>query len=789
MTRTSKALKRLGIAGLAVVTIGAGVPALIASTAQAAGPVTSVTYNSTSNKAGAAGTCLNYSVHAADAAAAPVANATITVTVSTSTPNADVQFCTQAQTGFGDNTVANQPAPSPGSPVGTQGGPVPAGGGTSTDVATFRTDVNGNVTFGLVSTLNGTTATFTPFVDNNANGTVDPTDVAGPQGTANWGPGGPAGSTAAQNAVTGLAVDRGTDAAVVSESRSFTLTATGVNGAQPGVQVSYIVTGAETKGPTACATLTDNNGQTRCSVTFTVVGNDTVRFFVNQTNNVAGNTPTFDAGEPTATVAETVTAAPTAGSLAVSVACLADAGNGLDTQTPCVNEVNDTNRSFRAVVDNSSSTSTNLTPGTRLSFAVTGGSGDETVTNSGNAGNFAGQAPAGTQPNECVTVDYNGTSAPAPTDPSASTTNSYCDVIVNDPTPVSGEVLTLTATVRGTTTSGSATLAFRNAPSDARNISISPKTATTAPNSARTFTATVVDSLGKAVQGVAVTFTESGAGAFRNGSSTVNGTTDANGQASVEVISLPGETGSETITVSIDTPAGTQCQKTSGATPATAGNTPTGGPVPAGQTAGNCTDSATNTFATASPSPSTSPSAGGTPTLATSTPDIQPNQRGLYQATNLTAGVTYELRCYSRPSTTYFTARSITASTSTLEYGILPGTNTRCYVRPAGDETKASNSVVINVHTTLSLSAVRTGVRTYVFQGRNLPRRSGQLITLYRLSGGQEIRTSNLVTDASGIFRVTRKFTGTGTFQFRVRTSQNLTNAAGASVAITVTVH
>src|SRR4051794_39409456 len=33
MTRTSRALKRLGIAGLAVVTIGAGVPALTASVA------------------------------------------------------------------------------------------------------------------------------------------------------------------------------------------------------------------------------------------------------------------------------------------------------------------------------------------------------------------------------------------------------------------------------------------------------------------------------------------------------------------------------------------------------------------------------------------------------------------------------------------------------------------------------------------------------------------------------------------------------------------------------------
>ena len=155
------------------------------------------------------------------------------------------------------------------------------------------------------------------------------------------------------------------------------------------------------------------------------------------------------------------------------------------------------------------------------------------------------------------------------------------------------------------------------------------------------------------------------------------------------------------------------------------------------------------------------------------------------------ANTTLELMCYSRPSTTYFAARSATVSagSTTLEFRILPGTNTRCYVRPEGNESLASNSVVINVHTTLSLSAVRTGVRQYIFQGRNLPRRSGQLITLYRIANGQEIRTSNLTTDASGIYRVTRTFTGTGTFQFRVRTSQTLTNAPGASNIITVTVH
>ncbi|GAC1441669.1 MAG: hypothetical protein NVSMB55_10060 [Mycobacteriales bacterium] len=191
-----------------------------------------------------------------------------------------------------------------------------------------------------------------------------------------------------------------------------------------------------------------------------------------------------------------------------------------------------------------------------------------------------------------------------------------------------------------------------------------------------------------------------------------------------------------------------------------------------------------------SPSPSASPSAARQSlSLSTSTPDIQPTQAGQLTA-NGQDGQPVELRCYSRPSSTYVTARGpVTLSGGSTRFTITPGTNTRCYVRYAGDDATASPSVVINVHTTLSLSAVRTAVRTYTFQGRNLPRRSGQLITLYRIdSNGSEIRATNLTTDSSGIYRVSRRFTGSGTFQFVVRTSQTLTNAPGARSRITVSV-
>jgi hypothetical protein len=148
-----------------------------------------------------------------------------------------------------------------------------------------------------------------------------------------------------------------------------------------------------------------------------------------------------------------------------------------------------------------------------------------------------------------------------------------------------------------------------------------------------------------------------------------------------------------------------------------------------------------------------------------------------------------QLFCYSRPNTQYRQVRPATlgqgltvGSTGTIDFTVFPGTNTRCKAQYVNDPASGSNSVVINVHTTLSLSAYRDGVRRYHFQGRNLPRRAGQLITLYRLDRtGREIRTATTYTNTSGIWRINRRFTGSGAFRFVARTSRTLTNAPGKS--------
>jgi hypothetical protein len=329
------------------------------------------------------------------------------------------------------------------------------------------------------------------------------------------------------------------------------------------------------------------------------------------------------------------------------------------------------------------------------------------------------------------------------------------------------------------------------AAANARYIALTPKNAALTSGKSDTFTATITDVNGAPAQGVFVVFSESGPGQFSNGASTINGTSDATGRVQVRVDSAATESGTETITATIGT-TGTQCSQAAGAGSGATSTTP----------AGNCADTVTQTITSASPTPSKSPSATPTvsisPTstrqdlgISTSTPNIQPNQVGVLDVTGQ-PNSPVELECYTRPNTDYFTARGPINLTSsgTTQFRILPGANTRCYVRYAGDDSTASPTIVINVHTTLSLSAVKqSGVRNYLFQGRNLPRRPGQLITLYRIDNtGKEIRTANLTTDSSGIYKVSRHFTGTGTFLFRVRTSQTLNNAAGASTTYRLTI-
>ncbi len=299
-----------------------------------------------------------------------------------------------------------------------------------------------------------------------------------------------------------------------------------------------------------------------------------------------------------------------------------------------------------------------------------------------------------------------------------------------------------------------------------------------------------------------MTFTETGAGAFRNGSSTATGVTDANGRATVETLSLPGETGTQTVRADIS-------QATNGAGANQCGNAANTGTDPQGDqlntttrtgAAGNCTDTATVTYGTASPSPSATPTATASPT-ATSSPSGPPNaactvvpvttlDRDTIIATG-SAGVTVkgtpnsiiDLFAYSRPSTTFRVVRSAeVGNDGTATFRVVPPTNTRLYAQQRG--CNAGSSIVLNVRTALSLAVVRNGKRDYTFSGDSLPARTGGLIiSLYRItnSGSQVLTSQVRASSTNGEWSLRRKFTGTGRFGFVVRTGQDLQNAPGSS--------
>ncbi len=166
-----------------------------------------------------------------------------------------------------------------------------------------------------------------------------------------------------------------------------------------------------------------------------------------------------------------------------------------------------------------------------------------------------------------------------------------------------------------------------------------------------------------------------------------------------------------------------------------------------------------------------------------------------------------DVYAYSRPSSTYGIVRSGTTDASgDISWPVTPGGNTRLYAHYTSAGTTTVNdspTTVITVHTSLSLSAYRDGVRRYHFQGTNLPRRAGQLITLYRYATGPHldqycipsaesydgpsgsscvaVRTATAVTNSSNVWRIDRTFPGSGQFYFVARTSKTLTNVAGFS--------
>ncbi|MCW2778085.1 MAG: hypothetical protein JWN17_1810, partial [Frankiales bacterium] len=653
MSRTSsKTLTRLCIGGVAAATIG-GALVLPFGTANAATRAVGDTISiAPTSSTASAGTCRAYTVNVKDAAGANAQARSVTVRLTERTPagqvateSFDVAFCAPQAPDAAAGTVVT--------PAAAQTDSTTA---ADTDTATFATDAQGNVTFGVVGAIGGNpqtgTADILAFIDDStANGATANNQVpnAGEQtaassltvtagGTAT-GATTPGSKTTANEVVRGITLTPPSQIVVAnSGTNNVTVQATLKNAAGDtviGATPTADVTGANDTATISCSQ-SDNNGVSTCQYTAPNAGNDNILVYVNQfgagngaTPPVTTNNDSLNSGEPSATAAATAQA-PQAVNTTVLLQCATNrtvAGsastvgtNNTGTQSECEAPLSQTTEVFTATVRDAAGTPVS---GALVNFAI--------------ASNTAGVNESGT---DVETLS----ASQALTDASGVATTTLTNA-----KPSQGERIAVSATITrfiaGTTgptqaETSTSRVTFRNpTPAEARNIVVSPASDTVTVGGVRQITATATDRFGRPVQGVGVNFAETGTGRFTNGDSSVTRVTNASGVASIEVTTQSNEApGQETVTATIvgyDTNGdGTvdaardttvtnndECEQPTGITLYGQNGTAPGNVQQPGLKAGNCAATSTINFVAgaASPSPTATTGASATPT-ATSTP-------------------------------------------------------------------------------------------------------------------------------------------------------------------------
>ncbi len=316
MTRTSRALKRLGVAGVALVTIGAGMPALLATSASAA-VATSITITP-STQSGATGTCQVFTIQALDANGGAPDTGTVTVELTDPSGN-DAANATTA-----DDSAQFCVAASNTSPTFTANSSTLAvTGATNRRTAQVTTDSTGKATFGIVDSQEETVSVraFT-----GADRTFDPnTEAQSAAASAVFTPGSgtntpnPSNQTAADNARTLTEVPQDADdpTTVAGGSQVIQVVVKNTAGDEvAGATPRYVVQsgGANSAGttgnataPTGTCSVSNNAGVSTCTVPVANAGSDKVLVFLNQTT---GTTTGADAGEPQVVVTRTTATAP-----------------------------------------------------------------------------------------------------------------------------------------------------------------------------------------------------------------------------------------------------------------------------------------------------------------------------------------------------------------------------------------------------------------------------------------------------------------------------------------------
>ncbi len=571
MSRTSKALKRLGVAGVGAATVASGLIALApVAHADPATGINIIGADGNGQNIGAAGTCNLFTVYAFhNDVSHPSGGQTVLVSATPSKTDSavaakDVHFCAASAVTTGDLA---SPAVAPSDEwVNADGG----------HTALFTTDSHGNVTFGVVSYIPNGNATLRAFVDSNGNGSYDAGEPASAPRSSFWTAGGAPGSNDAADAVAAMTMVPNDEYSYPYEQRTFTVQlfndATNQDFTQPDTTTVAGVTpniSVDAGHPIAgTCTASNNKGISTCTVAMPSQDGDyVVTAWVNQTGS-STMTPGLDAGEPFVQSGETVLPAPSS-SWTVSTVCGSmDASSNLDSKPAGANGEDCLVPAFQA------------------------NGADKPVTFTATVNDKYGHPV--TDHNVLIAFWFSGSGANSLLSPYECDTLAAgsCSVTVDIPAAdrLPGAKLVGSANIRTTSIGSTSVATFLNQPGDARWITFMPATQGAQPGSLATVSALVTDATGSAVKGVTVVFDESGPGRFVDASSEHSAVTDASGKAYAELTALPGESGAESINAYIDSPipSDTYCQQLAGH-----GYLPSGAPVDSDTAAGNCSSDGT----------------------------------------------------------------------------------------------------------------------------------------------------------------------------------------------------
>jgi len=637
MTGTSRALKRLGVAGLGatLASVGMMIPATVAGASTGhATTATSVSLDKHDDTA-VDQICNPFTATIAPNGGSMTVQLTQTITAADTTHN--FGFCVPnsaigtTDTGPSNFMVSPGGAGSPGANSTVVGGactanaasppgpPTVTTGPASCEADYTDTSGDGKITFGVTSTDPGDMQ-ITAFGDLNGNGALDaaPTDGGRDTAVKHWLANNTKGTAANGNKIS---CTPGTAQNPAGTRHSFTCTLTDAGGhpipnakninfivtsgpgsAAPGQGISYTT---DSDGNNAASTNPDNSadvsgskatcagggvgngtgngsntsvpGQVTCSYLNNGQPGHDVIYVYEETNN----TPAAQPEEPNTTITKDWVLAAPSGSL-VTISCdknqtaTGTTNNTANTGTTCQDPTTDNTVGFTATVK-SGSPATGV-QGVLIQFSVGTVSGQPDAT-----------ATQTLSPTQCTT-----------------TASGSCGTTMTESNPADGEQVQVIATVQRqaappatTVITASATKLFHNPQRhEARNITVVPDGAQQTSGGSQTWLATVTDRFGNPVPNVCVGWNDTGAGTFPTPNlsagtclySLVNANnyqaacqTGPTGTCQQQTVTGPSESGPETVTANIDV------------TPGSPGDNSNAGPgngnvectEPAGQTFGN----------------------------------------------------------------------------------------------------------------------------------------------------------------------------------------------------------